>query len=189
MSKIENPIQSQSSTDINTYSPQETISNISEIEINKKLLSSIANTLSLVLEATKKLHGYKKIVKHQSKMSFSSSSEPSISLYDYLIRIQTYGEISDSTLILGLIYIDRVCDISQICLTAYNIHRLLFSAILVAIKYNEDKYYENDYYAQIAGIKNKELKVIEYDFLNLINFELFVKDSVYSKYEKYLSTN
>ena len=71
MSKIENPIQSQSSTDINTYSPQETISNISEIEINKKLLSSIANTLSLVLEATKKLHDYKKIVKHQSKMSFN----------------------------------------------------------------------------------------------------------------------
>ena len=91
MSKIENPIQSQSSTDINTYSPQETISNISEIEINKKLLSSIANTLSLVLEATKKLHAYKKIVKHQ--------------------------------LILGLIYIDSVCNISQICLTAYNIHR------------------------------------------------------------------
>ena len=70
MSKIENPIQSQSSTDINTYSPQETISNISEIEINKKLLSSIANTLSLVLEATKKLHDYKKIVKHQSKRMF-----------------------------------------------------------------------------------------------------------------------
>ena len=66
MSKIENPIQSQSSTDINTYSPQETISNISEIEINKKLLSSIANTLSLVLEATKKLHDYKKIVKQFS---------------------------------------------------------------------------------------------------------------------------
>ena len=86
-------------------------------------------------------------------MAFSSSIIPNISIEEYLIRIQTYANIEKNTLILSLIYIDRLCKIASITLTYYNIHRILFISILISIKYNEDQYYNNKYYAEIAGVK------------------------------------
>ena len=155
--------------------------------INKDLIFGISKTLNLVLEENKKLPDYKAIVKQQSKMPFSAAAVPAIPIFDYLIRIQTYSGLDKTTLIVTLIYIDRICEIAQITITYYNIHRLLFAAALIAIKYNEDCYYENSYYAQIAGVTTKELKRIEYTFLDLINFNLFVEDKQYVKYKNYLS--
>ena len=103
-----------------------------------------------------------------------------------LIRIQTYSEIEKSTLIISLILIDHICKNTKLILTYYNIHRILFGAILIAIKYNEDKFYDNKFYSDIAGVKLKELKLIEYTFLELNNFNVFVNDIEYEQYRKYL---
>ena len=119
-------------------------------------------------------------------MVFSANLIPNISIEDYLIRIQTYSNIEKSTLIISLILIDRLCQISNIILTYHNIHRLIFSAILISIKYNEDTYYDNKYYAEIAGVKLKELKLLEYNFLSMIHFKLFIPDEIYNKYILYL---
>ena len=119
-------------------------------------------------------------------MAFSSNLIPNISLEDYLIRIQMYTNMEKSSLIISLILIDRVCQKSNLTLTYYNIHRILFSSILISIKYNEDSYYDNKYYAEIAGVKLKELKSIEYSFVDLLNFNIFIKDDIYEKYREYL---
>ena len=128
----------------------------------------------------------KEIVKKQSNMVFSSSKVPQISIEDYLKRIQTYSNMERNTLITSLIFIDRLCKISNLTLTYYNIHRILFTAVLISIKYNEDCYYDNKYYADIAGVKIKELKLLEYNFVHMINFNLFVTDDVFEKYQLYL---
>ena len=120
-------------------------------------------------------------------MIFSANSLPNISIKDYLIRIQNYSGIEKSTLILSLILIDRICKKSNIVLTIYNIHRVLFSSVIISIKYNEDSYYDNTFYAQIAGIKPNELKLLEYKFLELNDFNVYVKDIDYEQYEKYLA--
>ena len=156
-----------------------------EIKIDIKLLTSIANTLIKVLEESNKDNEIKQIIRNQKKMPFSSNTAPQISIFDYLKRIQTYGGMENSTLILSLIYIDRLCE-KNITLTKFNIHRILFAAILIAVKYNEDSFYENSYYAQIAGIKNKELKVIEYTFLEMINFNAYVDEHTYNLYKESL---
>ena len=119
-------------------------------------------------------------------MIFSSNSIPNISINDYLIRIQTYSEIEKSTLILALILIDHTCKKSGLILNYYNIHRLLFGAILISIKYNEDTYYDNKFYSEIAGVKLKELKLIEYSFLELNDFNVFVDTKEYEQYSQYL---
>lgn len=157
-----------------------------EIKIDIKLLTSIANTLIKVLEESNKDNEIKQIIRNQKKMPFSSNTAPQISIFDYLKRIQTYGGMENSTLILSLIYIDRLCE-KNITLTKFNIHRILFAAILIAVKYNEDSFYENSYYAQIAGIKNKELKVIEYTFLEMINFNAYVDENTYNLYKESLN--
>ena len=153
---------------------------------NINIIKSIFNLLSTILDNNKNLPNYKYILVKQSKMCFSSKSLPDISLYEYLIRIQKYSQIEKSTLILALIYIDRLCKIGKIILTDYNIHRILFSALILAIKYNEDKFFENEYYSQIAGIKMTELKNIEYNFLSLCNFNVFVDEETFEKYSRNL---
>ncbi len=153
---------------------------------NLSLIKAISQTLTSILENNKKLQNFKEIIKSQSKMVFSANLIPNISIEDYLIRIQTYSNIEKSTLIISLILIDRLCQISNIILTYHNIHRLIFSAILISIKYNEDTYYDNKYYAEIAGVKLKELKLLEYYFLSMIHFKLFIPDEIYNKYILYL---
>ena len=153
---------------------------------NFDLIRAIAITLNSILETNKNLENYKEIIRDQSRQVFSANIIPSISIKDYLIRIQTYSNIERSTLIISLIYIDRFCNKAKVTLTHYNIHRILFSSILIGIKFNEDNFYDNKYYSQIAGVKLKELKVLEYNFIKMLNCELYVSRDLYDKYELYL---
>ena len=119
---------------------------------NMNLINSISKTLTTILENNKKLKNYRDILKKQSLMYFSANTIPNITIKDYLVRIQNYSEVERSTLILSLILIDRMCRKSGVLLTHYNIHRILFSSLLVSIKYNEDSYFDNNFYSQIAGV-------------------------------------
>ena len=156
---------------------------------NLELINSISKTLETILEKNKQLSNYKEIIKNQNKMYFSSYTIPTISIKEYLIRIQIYSGIENSTLILSLILIDKMCKRSGILLTYFNIHRILFSSLLISIKYNEDSFYNNTFYSQIAGVKPNELQLLEYTFLEYNDFNVFVKDFEYKQYEKYLITN
>ena len=158
-----------------------------EIE-NLDLINSISNTLITILEKNKQLSNYKDILKNQSKMYFSSYTMPSITIKEYLTRIQIYSGVEYSTLILSLILIDKMCKRSGILLTYFNIHRILFSSLLISIKYNEDSFFNNTFYSQIAGVKPEELQLLEYTFLEYNDFNVFVKDFEYVQYEKYLIT-
>ena len=166
---------------------KESLTDSSSPSINL-LIKSISKTLVLILEQNKKLNDYNEIVMLQSKMIFSAHSIPKISLFDYLTRIQTYSYIEAPSLICSLIYVDRICEIAGITLTYYYIHRILFAAVLTSIKYNEDVFYDNNYYAQVAGVRTKELNMIEYTFLELIEFNLFILEEDYFKYKNYLDS-
>ena len=153
---------------------------------NLELIKSISQVLETILNDNKHLEDYKDIIKKQRKLVFSSRTIPAISIEDYLIRMQNYANIEKNTLIVGLIYIDRLCQISEITLTYYNIHRILFTSILLSIKYNEDKYYDNKYYADIAGVSKKELNCLEINFAKMIQFNLYVNDETFKNYKLYL---
>jgi hypothetical protein len=153
---------------------------------NLNLIKAISQTLTLILENNKKKPNYKQILKKQGKMVFSSNIIPNISIEDYLIRIQTYANMETSTLIISLILIDRLCEKANLTLTYYNVYRIIFSAILISIKYNEDNYFDNQFYSEIAGVKLKELKLLEYNFISLLHFNLFIQDEIYDRYKKNL---
>lgn len=154
---------------------------------NLDLIKKISDTLNSIIIDNKNSPKYKSFLKKSKNSVFSKNNRiPSISLYDYLIRIQTYSFLEKNTLITSLIYVDRLCEIGKQNLTDYNIHRIIFTGMLLAIKYNEDCIYSNDYYAKIAGIKNKELYILEKEFLELIDFKLFVDENIFNAYAKYL---
>ena len=153
---------------------------------NYKLIKAISQTLTTIVENNKKMPNYKDIVKKQNKVAFSANLVPNISIEDYLLRIQTYTNMEKSTLIISLIFIDRLCHKADVTLTYFNIHRILFTAVLISIKYNEDSFYENNYYADIAGVKLKELKLLEYTFISMVDFKLYVSNEIYEKYQNFL---
>ena len=55
-------------------------------------------------------------------------------------------------------------------------------AIIVSIKFLDDKYYNNEYYAKVGGVTVKELNRMEKEFLFLIGFRLFVEEELFCKY-------
>ena len=122
----------------------------------------------------------------QKKLLFNAKELPTITIKNYLYRIQTYSEAEDNTLIFALILIDKICETGSIILTEYNIHRLLFISILISIKYNEDLVFELDCYSKIAGITKKEIKKLEYEFLTLIKFEVYVQKTLFDNYKNYI---
>ena len=112
---------------------------------------------------------------------FENEEIPTISINKYIERIVKYTNCEENTLILSLIYLDKIC-LKNINLTVYNIHKFVFSSILVSIKFNEDKIYKNDYYAYIAGVSLKELNLMEDNFLQILDYQVFVKKNIFNKY-------
>ena len=171
-----------------TNSTEHSIEKINEqkdtIQIEQISLS-IATILEELLIQNSKLSYYKKKIYEQSKMVFSSHKKPKISILDYINRIIKYTYVEKSSLIVSLIYLDRICQ-NDILLTDYNIHRLLLISIIMSIKINEDQIFNNNYYAEVGGVSIKEFNSIESDFVNFINYYLFVTEEEYFKYKMYL---
>ena len=151
-----------------------------------KIVDGIIDILNLLVEQNKGLKNYLKLVKKQEKSIFSMKSIPTISLKDYLERVISYSKIENNTLITSLIYIDRLCQKTNLILTPYNIHKITFTSILLSLKYNEDLIYNFSFYSKIAGINVKELKKLESEFVNLINFSLYVEREQFEKYRQSL---
>ena len=149
--------------------------------INEKLTQKI----SIILEKVINLNSNKFSKK---KSPFNCDFIPNISLYNYIYRIQKYSGIEDGTLILALIYIDRICS-NNFIINYYNIHKILLIAVVFAIKYNEDNYYTNSYYSKIGGIKRNEFNALEKEFASIINFQFYVKKSLFDKYYKYINND
>jgi hypothetical protein len=53
---------------------------------------------------------------------------------------------------------------------------------MLAAKFFDDLFYNNAFYAKLGGVAPLEMNSLELDFLQLLNFSLFVTPEVYSKY-------
>ncbi len=67
-----------------------------------------------------------------------------------------------------------------------NIHRLVITSVLLAIKFNEDDYYSNNHYAKIGGISLQELNTLEGELIEGLNWIVWVEKSLFDKYSSYL---
>jgi len=180
-SLIDNKNNSTNSTDhsIKKINEQKDTIQIEQISL------SISAILEELLIQNSKLSYYKKKIYEQSKMVFSSHKKPKISILDYINRITKYTYVEKSSLIVSLIYLDRICQ-NDILITDYNIHRLLLISIIMSIKINEDQIFNNNYYAEVGGVSIKEFNSIESDFVNYINYYLFVTEEEFFKYKRFL---
>ena len=149
-----------------------------EEEIITSTIEIISDLLVKICEENK----IKKCNKNFLLKSFTCENIPSISIKDYFLRLSKHAKVNESTIILILIYIDRICNMNHFILTYYNIHKLILAAFILAIKYNEDNYYSMVYYSKIGGVPISELNKLEFEYLILIGFRLFVHTQLFEKY-------
>ena len=157
--------------------------NPEEKNINEIFLKKFNLTLETVIDANKELSNYEDILNKQKNMSFTLKYKPSITLIQYLERIMHYTEAEESTFIIALIYIDRIGKISNVILSPFNVHKLIFASVLLAIKYNEDTIFDFKYYSLISGMSINELQQLEIDFIILLKFKLYINKNEFNNYK------
>ena len=180
MSSCSNSIISNSSTLISISE------NIHNNYINTNLVKKICILLEALIDSNKLRISNKKDIIYNS--SFELKRIPFISLYDYLCRIIKYIKIDDDTLIYALIYIDRIHK-NKFIVSSYNIHKLLFIAIVLAAKYKDDNCLSKKIYSKIGGISIKEFEKMEIEFCLYINYRLYIKQSLFEKYYIYITND
>lgn len=108
---------------------------------------------------------------------FDAQDIPPISIQDYIVRIMTYSRSTSRNIVMSLSYIDQLSndDNCPIILTRHNIHRLLAISLMVASKFYEDFYIDNESWATIAGVNLQEINRLERKFLLYIDFKINTK--------------
>ncbi|PKA53313.1 Cyclin-P4-1 [Apostasia shenzhenica] len=115
--------------------------------------------------------------------AFLSPAKPAISIRDYLDRIFLYSHCSPSCYVVAFIYLDRFLHFHpSLAVDSFNVHRLLITAVLTAVKFMEDRFYDNAYFARVGGISLAEMNYLEVDFLFGVRFELNVTPIVFTSY-------
>ncbi|KAF2077618.1 hypothetical protein CYY_001081 [Polysphondylium violaceum] len=107
---------------------------------------------------------------------------PMITIEGYISRIIKYSPCSKECFIIILMYIDRLIQKRNFIVNSYNIHRILITSVLIAAKYLDDIFYNNQFYSQVGGVTVKEINIMELDFLKLLSFDLSANSVVYSVY-------
>ena len=158
--------------------------NNNKIEMTK-ICFGVNVILTEIISKNKFLPQYSDILQNQRKNIFNLKSQPKITISDFLNRIILYSKIEISTLILSLIYLNKILE-KGLLLTEYNVHKLLCISILIAIKYNEDKISNNNYYAQIFGLSLKEMNNLENSYLNLIDYKLYIDQEFVKNFCNYI---
>lgn len=63
------------------------------------------------------------------------------------------------------------------------------AAFLSSVKFNEDRFDGIEMYSKLSGICAEDLINLEFSFVILMDFNLFINDSLYSKYYHHLLTS
>lgn len=104
-----------------------------------------------------------------------------INIEDYIKRLIGYLDISHNVIIVSLIYIDRL----KIKFNYDNVHKFVLVSLLIANKFLEDDYMNNNYWANCGGIPLNFLNKLEKGFLKRINYMLYIKEEEFiKKYEE-----
>lgn len=102
----------------------------------------------------------------------------------YVRRLVSYSNCSASAFVTMLVYLDRVQEkCKELSMTEMNCHRLLSTALVLAIKYLDDEVYSNAYYARVGGLSTSELNNLETTMLGILDWNLTVSPDTYNLYE------
>lgn len=119
--------------------------------------------------------------------SSSSSSDCCCKLdkYDYEdFIIHAYKKLgfSSNLLILSMMNLDKLLE-KNFILSSANIHKVFFICMMETQKYYSDENFKNKDYAKVCGISTDELLELELEFMNYMDFDIYIKEEDFTKYK------
>ncbi len=116
---------------------------------------------------------------------FYNARRQPFSVRFYVARLVEYSHCTPESFIAALVYITRVQ--SRMSLCRRNYHRVLGSALVLAIKSSTtEQVYSDDYYAGVIGISAEELRELETKFIRLLNWETKIEPAEFRNFEEIL---
>ena len=86
-------------------------------------------------------------------------------------------------IVLSLIYIERYIFNTGLLITSRNWRRILLTSMIIASKLWDDNSFENSHFSQVfANLEVSEINTLERIFLELINYNIYIKQSEYFNY-------
>ncbi|XP_074311561.1 cyclin-U1-1-like [Silene latifolia] len=153
-------------------------------DFNVRKSPEILSILSNVLE--KSIHTNEKLLKRSRKKDivtiFHGTRAPTLSIRRYIDRVFEYSRCSPSCLVVAYVYLDWFIQQTSSYVTSLNVHRLLVTCVLVAVKFLEDEHYDNSYFAKIGGISRAEMNNLEMKLLSTLNYKLHVSIDTFNQY-------
>lgn len=118
------------------------------------------------------------------QMFYSSFKQP-FELDFYMGRLVQYVNCSVAVFVTMFVYLDRVQEKCKALITSdMNCHRLVFTCLVLAVKYLEDEVHSNAYYARVGGLTADEMNNLEVKLLKVLDWNLNVTPETYSSYEE-----
>lgn len=94
-----------------------------EVYKSQDSVRAVCRILTEIIQENKESSLKSDVKERLHRLVFHAKKTPSVNIQGYIDRILKYTYIEESTLILCLIYIDRLCELNDILLTDLNIHR------------------------------------------------------------------
>ena len=105
----------------------------------------------------------------------------------FLSRMLRYGQASPCCLVTAMVYLERMNSrLPALCLTTFNIQRLLLTLVMLASKYLDDYYCSNKHWAAIGDLQLQELNKLEVDVLLILDFRLNLTRETYNRVDSQL---
>jgi hypothetical protein len=165
-----------------------------QIEIRESIDTCIG-IIKNILKFTSKFTPIKSIFDINQKQYLDTDSESSdnesenmeiiskMEIDEFIERIVNYLHIDNTLLVLSMMILDKVLA-NKFILTENNVHKMIFICFMETQKFYEDENFKNKDYALVCGVNVDELLLMEVSFMELINFNLFIKDEDYQNYYK-----
>ncbi|KAM7200514.1 cyclin-dependent protein kinase [Naviculisporaceae sp. PSN 640] len=114
---------------------------------------------------------------------FHSRTAPGISVLDYLHRLAKHATLTPPLLLSMVYYIDRLCSAyPEFTINTLTVHRFLITAATVAAKGLSDVFWNNSTYARVGGVRVAELKLLELEFLDRVDWKIVPNPEVLEAY-------
>ena len=114
--------------------------------------------------------------------SMFSGNRANISVAAYIRRLAKYAHAEEEDLIWAAILIDRALARSDFLVTKKTFHRLFLVSLTTAIKYRQDFFLTNSYYANVGGVDLEQLNLLERSFLTLLDFNVGVSEEAFTSF-------
>ncbi|KAI9269886.1 cyclin-domain-containing protein [Sporodiniella umbellata] len=155
---------------------------------------SVKDTIKLVTFLLEKIsRGNDRLYLTEGKRDTSSYTDfhartiPTISIYEYFMRILKYCPCANECFIALLVYFDRMTQESSsqrpsLHVDSYNIHRLIITGLMISSKLYSDIFFTNTRYAKVGGLPVAELNALEIEFLYMNEYNVFIPIDVLQEY-------